>query len=185
MQSDIAKVYHNQTGIAGSIKLTFASVYSNNFEKQRVSLSLDIFNGCCFKAQCLEETARFVELVLRMWNMLNVKSVNAGGRLNYPDRYAFYSADDNMIDFLKRMATIFKQMDIAGASLYTRVMGLTSDALHVTLLGICNIVQTLISKVWIKRRFKLKKECLMPKRTIEGLVEQWESKQVNRLLLLS
>ena len=84
-----------------------------------------------------------------MWNMLNIKSVNAGKRLNDPGRYAFTSSDDERFLFLGCMATTFKEMDVYSASSHSRVMGLTSDtsnALHLTLLGMCNIVNKLSSK---------------------------------------
>ena len=149
---DLVHVYKRESeGIVKQSKLDFTTSYPNNFDKQKVSLALNIFNEktvAVLRLEGREETARFIELVTCMWNMLNIKSVNAGKRLNDPDRYAFTSSDDERFLFLGRMATTFKEMDEYSASSHSRVMGLTSDtsnALHSALLGMCNIVNKLLS----------------------------------------
>ena len=151
--SDLVHVYKRDSeGIVKQSKLDFTTLYPNNFDEQKVSLALNIFNEktvAALRLEGREETARFIELVTRMWNMLNIKSVNAGKRLNDPDRYAFTSSDDERFLFLGRMATTFKEMDVYSASSHSRVTGLTSDtsnALHLTLLGMCSIVNKLLSK---------------------------------------
>ena len=151
--SDLVHVYKRESeGIVKQSKLDFTTLYPNNFDKQKVSLTLNIFNEktvAALRLEGREETARFIELVTCMWNMLNIKSVNAGKRLNDPGRCAFTSSDDERFLFLGCMATTFKEMNVYSASSHSRVMGLTSDtsnALHLTLLGMCNIVNKLLSK---------------------------------------
>ena len=169
--SDLVHVYKREPEeIVKQSKLDFTTLCPNNFDKQKVSLALNIFNEktvAALRLEGREETARFIELVTRMWNMLNIKSVNAGKRLNDPDRYAFTSSDDKRFLFLGRMATTFKVMDVYSASSHSRVMGLTSDtsnALHLTLLGMCNIVNKLLSKgmkyVTLFRHFVTYSQCV-------------------------
>ena len=74
----------------------------------------------------------------------NIKSRKAGKRLN-----PFNSLNDKRFDFLRSLARMFKEMDTYSASSHTRVMGLTtntSSALHITLNGICNVLQTLLRR---------------------------------------
>ena len=81
--------------------------------------------------------------------MLNVKSAYVGNRLNDPVINSFTSTYDERFEFLKSLSHMFKEMDTYSASSHTRVKGLTTDtsnALHITLLGICSVVQNLLAK---------------------------------------
>ena len=121
-----------------STGLNFVTLFPNNFEKQKVSLALNIFNEktvAALRQEKGEETARFIELVVRLWRMLNIKSRKAGKRLNNPDRNPFNSPNDKGFDFLRSLARMVKEMDTYSASSHARVMGLTTDtssALHIT-----------------------------------------------------
>ena len=87
-----------------------------------------------------------VKNVTRMWNILNIRSNEIGYRLNEEDRKPFYDLSDPRLDFLLRMATIFKQMDNSVRGY--RVKGLTgetSNALHQTLFGTVNLIRTLLN----------------------------------------
>ena len=139
---DLIQLYNCECeSIVKQTQLNFPSLYPTNFEKQKVSLALRVFNEKTVAALRLkgkEGTARFIELVLRMWKMLNVKSNEVGQRLNDPDRFPFSTPDDIRFTFLRDVAHMFKEMDTYSASSNTRVMGLTSDtgnALHVTFLA--------------------------------------------------
>ena len=96
-------------GIVKSTGLNFVTLFPNNFEKQKVSLALNIFNEktvAALKQEKREETVKFIELVVRMWKMLNIKSRKAGKRLNDPDRNPFNSTNDKRFDFLRSLARI-------------------------------------------------------------------------------
>ena len=88
---------------------------------------------------------RFVRCVTRMWNILNIKSTDIGYRLNDPDGEKITDLNDPRLDFLLKMATMFKEMDnsIRGQ----RVKGLTGETanvLHQTLVGFVDLIKTLI-----------------------------------------
>ena len=82
-----------------------------------------------------------------MWNILNIRSCDIAVRLNDPDRKKFTDPNDPRLDFLLKMATMFKQMDNSVRG--KRVKGLTgetSNALHKTVVGIVELIKTLLSK---------------------------------------
>ena len=89
-------------------------MYTKNFEKQKDCLALNIFHGKT-KAVLLQQkmmgTARFLDLVLRMWNCLNMKSPEIYVILN--DKYIkpFFDSSDEKSTFLQNMAIMFKQID--------------------------------------------------------------------------
>ena len=100
-------------------------------------------NGC-------KETGRFIQLVLQMWNCLNVKHLDTWYHLNDANRKPVYHTDDTRLTFLVDMATLFKKMDTYSASSQVRTMDLTTDtsnALHVTLNGLVSLVSQLLGKI--------------------------------------
>ena len=73
------------------------------------------------------ETARYCELVLCMWSCLNIKNPETWYRLNGRDKMPFTDKNDNRLQFLKDMATMFKTMDTYYPYTKARVKGLTTD----------------------------------------------------------
>ena len=128
--------------------LDYSALYPNNFEKQKIQLVANVFNEkivARVKLNGMSDTALFVELVTRMWKILNIKSPDAARNLNAVDREKFTSEEDPRLDFLLRMAKSFKLMD--GAKRDFRVKCLTSEtanALHQTLHGIVDITKTML-----------------------------------------
>ena len=93
--------------------LDYRSIYPNNFEKQKVSLALNVFNektAAVLKQKKLDDTALFISKITRMWHILNAKSPNEGVHLNDPDRHPISSSDDERLLF-ENMATSLKLMD--------------------------------------------------------------------------
>ena len=132
-------------------KLDYKTLHPNNFEKQKVHLVCNIFNektcAALIGKEGEEGTLKFVQLVTKMWNILNIRSPDISYRLNDPNRRKFTDPSDPRLDFLTKMSTMFKEMDNSLRG--QRIRGLTSDtsnALHVTLLGFVNIVKTLLIK---------------------------------------
>ena len=131
------------------IPLDYQSLYPNNFEKQKVSLVAKVFNEktvACLELHKKQDTARFVALITRMWNMLNIKRPYAAKYLNDPDREKFSSESDPRFDFLLKMATSFKLMDCCKRG--CRVKCLTSEtanAVHQTIHGIVSSIKNLLN----------------------------------------
>ena len=149
--SDIVKIYSDEKESAvKTTKLSYASVFPNSFEKQKVSLVLDVFDEKTISALTLKgftDTATFVSYVTKMWHILNIRAPRHGEDLNDEDRKKFMSSEDDRLSFLCDMATSFKLMD--NTSSPTRVKCLTSDtsnALHMTLNGITQLIKTLLDK---------------------------------------
>ena len=79
--------------------------------------------------------------------MLNIRSTYISYRLNNVGRLSFSDPNDERLDFILKMATIFKQMD--NSVRCQRIRGLTcetSNALHQTLVGIVDLIKTLLSQ---------------------------------------
>ena len=92
-------------------------------------------------------TENFVKNVTRLWHMLNIRSTSIGHRLNDVDRLPFSDPNDERLDFVLRMATIFKQMDNSVRGQRIRgLTGETSNALHQTLIGSVDLIKILLSQ---------------------------------------
>ena len=77
----------------------------------------------------------------------NIRLCESAKRLNDPDHEKFTDTNAPRLDFLLKMATIFKEMD--NSVLGKRVQGLTGEtanALHRTLVGIIELVRLLLGK---------------------------------------
>ena len=106
------------------------TIYPTNFDKQKVRLCVDVFNGevvAQLEMNGRTETARFVQLVSRMIKILNIRTTDMERRLRDP-----YRAMDN------------KHSRFPG-----RVMNLTdqtSNALDVSITGVQALIKLLIEK---------------------------------------
>ena len=123
-----------ENNMVRNITLDYQSLYPNNFEKQNVQLVFKVFNEktvACLERNDRKDTARFVSLITRMWDMLNVKSPEAGRRLNDPDRKQFLSDSDSRLDFLLKMGIFLKLLDSSkrGCSV-KKLTSETANALH-------------------------------------------------------
>ena len=89
-------------------KLDYKTLHPNNFEKQKAHLVCNIFNEKTCAAlignEGQEGTLKFVQLVTKMWKILNIRSPDISYRLNDPNRRKF---TDPRFDFLTRMSTMF------------------------------------------------------------------------------
>ena len=151
--SDLVTIYKLEVNsIVKTTKLNYATLYPTNFEKQKVSLAMNIFNEKTVAAlflHKLDDTAIFVQAVTKLWNCLNVKSPVAGWNLNDPNREPFRSPDDTRFQFLNQMTNKFSDMDTSKSKYSTRVMCLTVDtsrALVLMLTGLTELIKLLLSK---------------------------------------
>ena len=114
--NDIISIYKKEAeGLLKETNPSFAAPYPTNFEKQKVSLALQIFDEktvTALEIQGSKETARFVQLVLRVWKCLIVKSPDTGFRQFDDDKKPFAYIEDPRLLYLQSMATIFKGMDL-------------------------------------------------------------------------
>ena len=97
------------------------------------------------KDNSLNETASFVEIITRMWNIRNVKNVISGDQLNDDDRKPFRTTDDKRFNFLHNAGKSFEKC--AHSSSGTRVLRFTSDtgkALKSTIDWLINLIKLLL-----------------------------------------
>ena len=147
--SDIVFIYkQEENNIVKKTPLDYQTLYPNNFEKQKVRLVMNVFNEkviAQLEHYDKHDTARFVFLCTRMWKILNIKSPEAGKRLNDPDRDQIESKTDPRLDFLLKMASAIKLMDSGKRG--ARIRGLTGDtanAFHRTLHAMVYIIKKLL-----------------------------------------
>ena len=148
--SDLVEVYKNEAPLPIKLtKLSYATLYPTNFEKQKVSLAVNVFNEKTVAVLSEKQTENMVRNVTKMWNILNVKTTSAGHRLNDPDREPINDANDPRLSFLVEIAHCFDAMK----SPYThRVRSLTDDtsnALFLTLTGIVHMTKMFLEKFHI------------------------------------
>jgi hypothetical protein len=121
-----------------------------NIEKQKVSLVTNVIHEKTVAAlQMLGrfETASFVQLILRMWTILNVKNAISHVLLNDPDRRPVTSVDDERLSFLEQMAESFAKMP--GGRGPNRRKSLTAEtkaAFIQTLNGLCSLTRRLLGE---------------------------------------
>ena len=147
----IVDIYNDEKNlIVKQTRLNYAAIYPTNFDKQKVQLTFNVFNKKTVAALNINgsnSTEKFVGLVTRMMNILNVKSPHTATKLNDPDRRVIRDIDDDRFPFLENMACMFEEMSAATAKYPGRVMCLTSQtsqALSVTLRGIVEVSKTLL-----------------------------------------
>ena len=148
--NDLVEIYkEEQEGLLRQTKLDYATLYPNSFEKQKVSLAVNVFNYktvVALRKRGKSGTASFVAHVTKMWEILNVKSPREAKKLNDPNRAKIDDVEDPRLNYLHRMATSLKLMD--NSTRGNRRQGLTSEtsnALHQTLIGLIDLVKTLLN----------------------------------------
>ena len=146
---DLITIYKNDNeGGLTTSKLDYQTLHLNNFENQKVHLVVNVFNEktCVILSQRkMNDTHVFVEKVMKMWHIMNIKVSNAASNLNDRNRDVIRDPNDNRLVFLDKIATSFKKMD--NSVVGHRVRGLTADtsnALYVTLTGFVELIKTLL-----------------------------------------
>ena len=138
--SDLVKIYDSKKdSMLKNTKLTHATLYPTNFEKQKVSLAMNIFNErtvAALESKGFRDTAIFVKTVTNLWNCLNVKK-----------KYSGKNFDDIRFGNILNIALKFKEMDTSLSPYSGRVMCLatdTSKALFCTLIGLVSLIKLLL-----------------------------------------
>ena len=87
--------------------LTHQACYPSPIERQKVSLALKVFNAKTVVALIQNgktETAMFIDFILTLWKILNIKHPNSHINLNDPIRKPFRSTDNMRFTFLEDAA---------------------------------------------------------------------------------
>ena len=134
-KNDLIKIYISEEH---AITKSYSTLFPTNFEKQKVCLATNVFNGKTVTSLTnhgYTETTAFVDHVTRLWNCLNMKTKDAGRNLNDGNREPFKSLDDDRFKFIDDMAKQLKKWINRRTSI-CKVICLTvdtSNALHLTL----------------------------------------------------
>jgi len=132
--SDLCDLYnHESTTMVKLSKLTKSTVSPSNIEKQRVSLVINVF--CDQTSTALKtsekscsswvDTSHFLDLTIKMWKILNCKSIRHAARLRDPFRQVIDNspAGQDAKQFLLQWAERARQM----APKKVREQSLTKD----------------------------------------------------------
>ena len=128
-------------------KLSYATLYPTNFEKQKTSLAQNAFNEntvAVLRLKGFNETATFVNLITKLWNVLNVNSPDKGRRLQHPLQEPFRNCEDARFEYLDYMKIMLGNMNTALIPHAHRVMCLTEETSEVwvtTLTGIIPLIK--------------------------------------------
>ena len=92
-------------------KLDYATLYPDNYRRQKVSLALNVFNNKTIEdlqVRRLDKAALFVKKIPKMQNILNVKDIRflKGRYLNNPDKSPINDTQDKpLLEFALCMST--------------------------------------------------------------------------------
>lgn len=135
-------------------RLTAASVAPSNQEKQKVSLALKVFSDKTVSAlktstgstDSWKITAQFIGEIVRMWKLLNTKSVTEHKRRRDDARIPIdiSSRGDKALDCLNLLANLASLMRKRGKHRVRKLTMETSDALKVTLRGLAALSKYLL-----------------------------------------
>ena len=95
------------------------------------------------KRSKFNDTALFIENIMRMWHILNVKSSCEGRNQEDPDRHPINSPDDGRLNYLERIAASLKLMDNSKQG-QRGLTVVTANAWHVSLLGLIDLTKSLL-----------------------------------------
>ena len=141
----------NESGVVGLSKLKEVAVTPKPVERQRVDICLRVFCEETYTALKVHpdmqntearDTAFFIEKVVSMWKILNVKGTGKDIRHNNPLEAVIRSPDDPRLDYLQKMASIFLQMaKPQGGKRRKTLTKDTATGLHHTLNGLVELVK--------------------------------------------
>lgn len=145
----------NDSGVRGMSKLNKVAVEPKPIERQNVSTCLRVFcdeTSAALRvhpemdAEEVEGTALFIDKVVKMWKILNVRSRNKNIRRNDPLVAEIESPDDPRLSYLLEMSQMF--LDMKKTARGKRDKTLTHDtarSLHHTLNGIVELCRHQLS----------------------------------------
>lgn len=149
--SDLVEIYEaEKDNTIRRTKLSIRALRPNNIERQKVSLALAVFNNATSAALRIDgkhDTADFIDLFLKMWNILNIKNPRLHVEINDCDRMPIYSGDDPRLYFLLNLSNCL--VSPRGSKGKRRSHGFTYEtakALQHTLRSFVSICRYLLAK---------------------------------------
>ena len=119
--SDLINIYHmeKESILKDGYKLTWKSLFPNNIDRQNVKLALKVFDRTTIaalevlgphtsKLQHWEGTAQFISIVLKFWNIVNVKNTTKGLHKLLEDATVISSIKDDRLNWLDRFSSWLK-----------------------------------------------------------------------------
>ena len=99
--------------------LTWKSLFPNNIDRQYVKLALKVFDRITIaalevlgphtsKLQHWERAAPFISIVLKFWNIVNVKNTTKGLHKSLEDATIISSIKDDRLNWLDRFSSWLK-----------------------------------------------------------------------------
>ena len=67
------------------------------------------FGPDCEKFSNWNGTSRFIDIIIKLWNMLNVKSVSKGWSKRLEDAFPFYNITDKRLQWMSEFALWIKR----------------------------------------------------------------------------
>lgn len=130
-------------------KLSYRALNPSTLDRQKVCLVLDVFHEKTCAALKLvgdDETFLYLNAMVNMWKVFNVKNATTYNRLNDPMRAPINKLDHPNLIFLSKLAESVKKMKGGrGAARCKSLTSETRNALIVTLTGIIEICGKLLS----------------------------------------
>ena len=101
-------------------RLSWKALHPHSIERQNVKLALRIFHETnvaalkclgpdCDKLSNWNGTSLFIDIILKLWNMLNVKSVSKGWSKRLEDAFPFYNITDKRLEWMSEFALWIKR----------------------------------------------------------------------------
>ena len=96
-------------------RLTYKALHPHSIERQNVRLALKLFDDTTAKALLnlgpnntdlvnWHGTSKFISTIIKLWDMLNIKSYNKGLRLRKEDANVFHSVSDDRLEWMEKFA---------------------------------------------------------------------------------
>ena len=106
--------------IRQAYRFSWKELYPHSIERQNVKLALRIFNEpnvaalkClgpdCEKLSYWNGTSLFIDIILKLWNMLNVKSESKGWSKRLEDAFPLYNITDKRLEWMSEFALWIKR----------------------------------------------------------------------------
>ena len=147
---EIIELYDcEKTNVIKMTKLSYKAVHPSSVERQKATLMTDVFNEKTVAALRTKDfaTSEFLDVLVTVWNLVNVKSRDAHTRLHDSNRMPFSSVDDDRLAYITDFAVAINEM--LGGKGSNRRNSLTSEtktAVVNSFNGLTDVIKQLLSE---------------------------------------